>query len=82
MKTHYSITEAAEEIGISPRALRNRIDAGTVKAERIGARVFALTSKEVERLRPLGRLKTGPKPFKRSKQQTTSRKSEEKGEQS
>ncbi len=57
-----SVREAAQEIGISERALQRRIRTGIVRAQRVGARVWVIPLSEVDRLRGSGRLKPGPKP--------------------
>ena len=65
---YMTVTEAAREMGISERALHNRIKAGTVTAERFGARVWMIPATEVQRFRGAGRLRPGPKPRKRAEE--------------
>lgn len=66
---YLTVTDAAREMGISVRALHNRIKAGSVAAERFGARVWMIPRSEVERYRAAGRLKPGPKPRKDANQE-------------
>ena len=57
-----SVREAAVALGMSERAIRNRIERGDMQATRIGARVFVIPRSEVERWQQLGRKRPGPKP--------------------
>ena len=57
-----SVQEAAAALGMSERAIRNRIERGDMKATRIGARIFVIPRTEVERWQQLGRQRPGPKP--------------------
>lgn len=54
---YMSVTEAAKTMGISVTALYDRIRAGTVQAERIGARMLLVPTSEVEKWRDRGKLK-------------------------
>ena len=62
MKDYLTVTEAAAVLGMSERALRNRIERGDMQAERAGARILLIPRAEVERWQQIGRLKPGPKP--------------------
>jgi excisionase family DNA binding protein len=54
----FSVTEAAERIGIAPGTLRVQIHNGAVKAEKIGGR-YLVTAEEVERYRSENKGKHG-----------------------
>ena len=56
-----TVREAAEALGMSMRGINERIERGDMRAERLGARVWAIPRDEVERWRQLGRQKPGPK---------------------
>ena len=62
MKDYLTVIEAAAALGMSERALRNRIERGDMQAERAGARLLLIPRAEVERWQQIGRLKPGPKP--------------------
>ena len=66
MGSYMTVREAAVAMGISARALRNRIERGEVRAERVGPRLLLIPHDEVERWRGRGTLKPGP----RSKQES------------
>jgi len=59
---YVTVEQAAAALGLSVRAIRARIGRGDMRAERLGQRVWAIPSAEVERWRALGRQKPGPKP--------------------
>jgi len=62
MSTYLSVGEAAAALGITERAVIKRIQHGLLRADRIGARVYAIPAEEVERAQAAGRLRPGPKP--------------------
>lgn len=57
MDEYLMVVDAAREMGISRRALLNRIERGDVKADRVNARLWLVPRAEVERWRGRGRLK-------------------------
>jgi len=57
-----TVQEAAAELGLSVRAVLNRIERGELHAERMGARLWVIPASEIARQRAIGRLKPGPKP--------------------
>ena len=57
-----TVAEVAEALGISEDAVRKRIAAGTLKAERVGQRLLLVPREELERAQAEGRLKRGRKP--------------------
>ena len=57
-----TVAEAARELGLTARAVLNRIERGELKAERVHARLWLIPRSEVERLRGTGKFKPGPKP--------------------
>ena len=57
-----TVMEAARELGLSRRAIQNRITAGTIRAEQVNPRLWLVPRSEVERLRGIGKLKPGPRP--------------------
>ena len=59
---YMTVQQAAEALGMSRRGVQERIDRGEMRAQRLGARVWAIPVDEVERWKGLGRLKPGPKP--------------------
>jgi excisionase family DNA binding protein len=61
---YISVEQAASELSLSVRAIRLRIQRGDMQAIRIGQRVWAIPSDEVERWKELGRQRPGPKPKK------------------
>ena len=54
--------EAARELGLSLTGIHARLRAGIIQGQRVGARGWLIPTSEVERLREMGKLKTGPKP--------------------
>ncbi len=58
---YVTVWQAAELLGLSVRGIRERITRGEMRAERLGARVWAIPVAEVERWKVIGRLKPGPK---------------------
>ena len=69
---YLSVSEAAGELGLSVWGVRDRIERGDVRAERLGTSVWAIPRAEVERWKALGRKKPGRKPKRqqaRSKEQ-------------
>jgi excisionase family DNA binding protein len=66
MVEYMTVEQAASELAISARGIRARVTRGEMRAERLGARLWAIPRDEVERWRTLGRQKPGPKQRKRS----------------
>jgi hypothetical protein len=62
MAKQFTVGETATIFGLTPAAIRVRIQRGHMKAERFGARVLLISEREVNKWRGQGRLKTGPKP--------------------
>ena len=54
-----TVAEAAQELGVSIRAVQNRILAGDMKAERVTPRLYLIPREEVERWKPIGKRKGG-----------------------
>ena len=61
-ESYLTTKQAATALGLSLRAVVNRIQAGTLRAQRVGARGLLIPPEEVERFRGVGRLRRGPKP--------------------
>jgi excisionase family DNA binding protein len=61
---YMTVEEAAAALGLSVRAIRERIRRGDMRADRLGARVWAIPRDEVQKWQAIGRLKPGPKPGK------------------
>jgi excisionase family DNA binding protein len=61
---YVTVQQAADELGLSLRGIRERIRRGDMRAERLGERVWAIPREEVERWKQLGRQRPGPKPSK------------------
>lgn len=62
-----TVEQTAAALGLSVRAIRERIRRGDMRAERLGVRVWAVPRDEVERWQTIGRLKPGPKPRKEAR---------------
>lgn len=65
-----TVGEAAEVLGLKPRAVERRLKLGIMKGERAGQRVWMIPRDEVERWRERGRLAPGPKPRPRQNDQS------------
>ena len=59
---YMTVSEAAQALGVSERAIHKRIAAGLMRAERFGALVWQIPTEEVDRWREIGRLRPGRKP--------------------
>jgi excisionase family DNA binding protein len=59
---YVTVQQAATELGLSLRGIRERIRRGDMRADRLGERVWAIPREEVERWKQLGRQRPGPKP--------------------
>ena len=59
-----TVTEAARELGVSARAVQNRILAGEMRAEKVTPRLYLIARSEVDRWKLVGKRKGGrpPKP--------------------
>jgi excisionase family DNA binding protein len=62
---YMTVAQAAAELGMSARAVRNRIERGEMKAEQLNPRLLLIPRAEVDRWREIGRLRPGPKPRRR-----------------
>ena len=58
---YLTTTETAEELGLPLRTVLNRIQAGTLRAQRVGVRGWLVPQSEIERFRGVGKLKRGPR---------------------
>jgi len=58
---YMTVSEAAQELGVTVRAIHKRIASGHMRAERYGERAVLIPTEEVQRWRELGRMKPGPK---------------------
>jgi excisionase family DNA binding protein len=54
--------QAAEELGITTRAVQDRLKRGLMRGTNYGGRVWLIDRTEVERMKQTGPLKRGPKP--------------------
>jgi excisionase family DNA binding protein len=54
-----TVPEAAAILGLTPQAVRRRIHNGDMRAERIGARLWLISPREVERWQLRGRIRQG-----------------------
>ena len=63
--------QAAEELGITTRAVQDRLKRGLLRGTNYGGRIWLIDRAEVERAKVAGRLKRGPKPGSRRRQQAT-----------
>ena len=54
-----TVAEAAQELGVSIRAVQNRIRAGEMEAEKVTPRLYLIPRFEVERWKPIGKRKGG-----------------------
>jgi excisionase family DNA binding protein len=59
---YLTVAQVAEELGLSARGVRNRIERGALRAEQINARLLLVPRAEVERWKARGRLKAGQPP--------------------
>ncbi|MGD9892581.1 MAG: helix-turn-helix domain-containing protein [Dehalococcoidia bacterium] len=57
-----TVDEAAAELGISPRGVRKRLEAGSLAGENVAGRVWLIPRVGVEQAKAQGRLRPGPKP--------------------
>lgn len=64
---YMTVGQAAEALGVSPRAIRHRIAVGEMQAEQINPRLWMIPRAEVERWTALGRMRPGPKPKREGK---------------
>ena len=60
-----TIAEAAQTLGLTPRAVLNRIERGEMQGERVNPRLWLIPRGEVERWKGRGKLRPGPKPGSR-----------------
>jgi excisionase family DNA binding protein len=54
-----TVAEAAQELGVSARAVQNRIRAGEMDAEKVTPRLYLIPRSEVDRWKPVGKRKGG-----------------------
>lgn len=59
---YITVQQAANELRLSARGVRERIERGEMTADQLGPRLWAIAREEVERQRLIGRFKPGPKP--------------------
>ncbi|MGD9894755.1 MAG: helix-turn-helix domain-containing protein [Dehalococcoidia bacterium] len=59
-----TVNEAAAELGLASVTVRKRLEAGTMRGQNIGGRIWLIPRAEVERAKAAGPLKRGPKPRK------------------
>ena len=59
---YLTVREAAVALGLSVLTVNARIERGEMKAERLGARIWAIPRTEVDRWKTIGRQKPGRKP--------------------
>jgi excisionase family DNA binding protein len=64
---YITVEQAAAELGLTAWGIRDRIQRGAMRAERLGKRVWAIPREEVERWKQLGRQRPGPKPKKKTR---------------
>jgi excisionase family DNA binding protein len=57
MDEYLTVAQAAAELGISRRALLNRIEKGDVRAVRVNPRLWVVPRREVDRWKELGKLR-------------------------
>ncbi|HEV2126148.1 MAG TPA: helix-turn-helix domain-containing protein [Chloroflexota bacterium] len=53
--------QAAEELGISERAVQHRLKVGLMRGDNYGGRIWLIPREEVERAKATGRMKPGPR---------------------
>ena len=63
---YVTVPEAAAELGLTVWGVRRRIERGDMRAERLGAKVWAIPRQEVERWKARGRQRSGRKPKRQS----------------
>jgi len=56
-----TLHEVAKELGLPVRTVQNRVHAGTMRGERVHARLWMVPRDELDRWRGVGKLKPGPK---------------------
>ena len=57
-----TVTEAADELGLTVRGVQERLRRGLMRGERVSPRLWMVPRAEVERWKALGRQKPGRKP--------------------
>jgi excisionase family DNA binding protein len=62
---YLTVAQAADVLGLSVRAVRNRIERGEMQAVRMNPRLLLIARSEVERWQGQGKMKPGPKPRNR-----------------
>jgi excisionase family DNA binding protein len=61
---YVTVQQAADELGLSVWGIRDRIQRGDMRAERLGQRMWVIPVEEVARWKELGRQRAGRKPRK------------------
>lgn len=56
-----TVTEAADELGLTPIGVRYRLEHGLMQGERVHSRLWLIPREEVERAKVQGRMKPGPR---------------------
>ena len=60
----YTVSEAAEMLGLSVRGLAHRLERGLMRGHKVNPRLWLIPREEVERWKALGRQQPGRKPRK------------------
>jgi excisionase family DNA binding protein len=76
---YVTVAQAAAELGISPRGVRQRIERGELTAEQVNPRLLMIPKSEIERWRGVGRLKPGPKVGSRRSKRSVEDDADERG---
>ncbi len=63
-----TVAETAQELGLTVRGVQTRLLRGQIQGERVTPRLWLIPREEVDRVKPLGKLKRGPKPRKRDRE--------------
>jgi excisionase family DNA binding protein len=57
-----TVAEAARMLGLTPRAVAKRLEAGHMRGTKVNPRLWLISRAEVNRALAAGRMKPGPKP--------------------
>lgn len=57
-----TVAETAQELGLTVRGVQTRLLRGQIQGELVTPRLWLIPREEVERWKPIGKLKRGPKP--------------------
>jgi excisionase family DNA binding protein len=61
MQEYMTVTAAAAELGVTPDAVRRRLERGIMTGIRVHSRLWVIPRAEVDQWRPQGKLRPGPK---------------------